>query len=159
MIQTLLDMRFEITTVILFCSGFMTLLLHPNLIKKIIGMNIMDTAIFLFLAADGYVQGAMAPIVEGLNADPTLYINPVPSGLVLTGIVVSVSTTAFFLALTVRLYKKIQLAESGHDPAAGEEREGLMLPFYQNLPFSASSWPCWQASRRRCSERITWPTG
>lgn len=46
MIQTLLDMRFEITTVILFCSGFMTLLLHPNLIKKIIGMNIMDTAIF-----------------------------------------------------------------------------------------------------------------
>ena len=36
----------------------------------------------------------------------TLYINPVPSGLVLTGIVVSVSTTAFFLALTVRLYKK-----------------------------------------------------
>lgn len=65
MIQTLLDMRFEITTVILFCSGFMTLLLHPNLIKKIIGMNIMDTAIFLFLAADGYVQGAMAPIVEG----------------------------------------------------------------------------------------------
>ena len=106
MIQTRLDMRFEITTVILFCSGFMTLLLHPNLIKKIIGMNIMDTAIFLFLAADGYVQGAMAPIVEGLNADPTLYINPVPSGLVLTGIVVSVSTTAFFLALTVRLYKK-----------------------------------------------------
>ena len=105
MLNMLLDMRFEITTVILFSSGFMTLLLHPNLIKKIIGMNIMDTAIFLFLAADGYVEGAMAPIVEGIKADPTLYINPVPSGLVLTGIVVSVSTTAFFLALTVRLYE------------------------------------------------------
>ena len=57
MIQTLLDMRFEITTVILFCSGFMTLLLHPNLIKKIIGMNIMDTAVYLFLAARG-ISGA-----------------------------------------------------------------------------------------------------
>ena len=106
MIQTLLDMRFEITTVILFCSGFMTLLLHPNLIKKIIGMNIMDTAVYLFLAAKGYIRGRMVPIVVDGVREVSAYINPVPSGLVLTGIVVSVSTTALMLALTIRLYER-----------------------------------------------------
>lgn len=108
MLESILNMRFEIATVILFSSGFMTLLLHPNLIKKIIGMNIMDTAVFLFLAADGYVHGAQAPIVDYAAGviEHAQYSNPVPSGLVLTGIVVSVSTTAFFLALTIRLYQQ-----------------------------------------------------
>ncbi|MDD3164941.1 MAG: sodium:proton antiporter [Oscillospiraceae bacterium] len=105
MLEHIINMRFEIAAVFLFAIGFMTLL-HPNLIKKIIGINIMDTSIFLFLAAAGYVDGRTAPIVTGLGADPSQYINPVPSGLVLTGIVVSVSTTAFFLALTIRLYRK-----------------------------------------------------
>ncbi len=96
----------EIAAVILFSIGFSTLLFHQNLMKKIIGFNIMDTAIFLFLAAKGYIAGRMAPIlVEGAN-DPSLYINPVPSALVLTGIVVSVSVTAFALALVLRLYER-----------------------------------------------------
>ena len=50
--------------VVLFSIGFVTLFLHPNLIKKIIGMNLMDTAVFLFLAAMGYVDGGKAPMVE-----------------------------------------------------------------------------------------------
>ena len=92
--------------VILFGIGFTMLLLHQNLIKKIMGMNIMDTAVYLFLAAKGYVEGRMVPIaVEGVT-EVTAYINPVPSGLVLTGIVVSVSTTALMLALTKRLYER-----------------------------------------------------
>lgn len=82
------------------------LLLHRNLIKKIMGMNIMDTAVYLFLAAKGYIKGRMVPIaVDGIT-NPEAYINPVPSGLVLTGIVVSVSTTALMLALTIRLYER-----------------------------------------------------
>lgn len=92
--------------VILFGIGFTMLLLHQNLIKKIMGMNIMDTAVYLFLAAKGYVEGRMVPIaVEGVT-EVSAYINPVPSGLVLTGIVVSVSTTALMLALTKRLYER-----------------------------------------------------
>jgi multicomponent Na+:H+ antiporter subunit C len=92
--------------VILFGIGFTMLLLHQNLIKKIMGMNIMDTAVYLFLAAKGYVEGRMVPIaVEGVT-EVIAYINPVPSGLVLTGIVVSVSTTALMLALTKRLYER-----------------------------------------------------
>lgn len=106
MFATLLDMRYEVTGVILFCIGFVTLLLHPNLIKKIIGLNLMDSAVFLMLAAIGYVEGRAAPIIVDGVTDAELYINPVPGGLVLTGIVVAVSTTAFFLALTQQLYRR-----------------------------------------------------
>lgn len=92
--------------VILFGIGFTMLLLHQNLIKKIMGMNIMDTAVYLFLAAKGYVDGRMVPIAAEGVTEVSAYINPVPSGLVLTGIVVSVSTTALMLALTKRLYER-----------------------------------------------------
>ena len=95
----------ETVAVILFGVGFTMLLLHKNLIKKIMGMNIMDTAVYLFLAAKGYIQGRAVPIeMNGIRE--AAYINPVPSGLVLTGIVVSVSTTALMLALTIRLYER-----------------------------------------------------
>ncbi len=106
MLQTLLDMRYEATGVILFCIGLATLLLHPNLIKKIIGLNLMDVAVLLMLAAMGYVDGRLAPIIVNGITEAEYYINPVPGGLVLTGIVVGVSTTAFFLALTQRLYHR-----------------------------------------------------
>lgn len=105
MLEILVEQRFYVTAVLLFSIGFTTLLLHPNLIKKIIGLNLMDTAVFLFLAAMGYVNGGKAPMVEP-GAEAAAYINPVPGGLVLTGIVVAVSTTALFLALTHRLYQK-----------------------------------------------------
>ena len=105
MLEVLVEQRFYVTAVLLFSVGLAALLLHPNLIKKIIGLNLMDTAVFLFLAAMGYVDGGKAPMVEP-GAEAAAYINPVPGGLVLTGIVVAVSTTALFLALTHRLYQK-----------------------------------------------------
>ncbi|MBE5776747.1 MAG: cation:proton antiporter [Clostridiales bacterium] len=97
---------YETVSVILFGIGFTTLLLNRNLIKKIIGLNIMDTAVYLFLASMGYIEGRVAPIVVNNVTDMEVYINPVPSGLVLTGIVVSVSVTALMLALTIRLYRR-----------------------------------------------------
>ena len=96
----------EIAAMILFGVGFTTLLLHRNMIKKIIGFSIMDCAIFLFLAAKGYIEGRRTPIVENGVQSVEAYINPIPAGLVLTGIVVSVSVTAVMLALTVRLYRR-----------------------------------------------------
>lgn len=96
---------YEIAAVILFGIGFTTLLLQKNLIKKVIGLNIMDTSIFLFLAAKGYITGRKAPIIVDGITDVNNYINPIPSGLVLTGIVVAVSVTAFVLALSLRLYR------------------------------------------------------
>jgi len=105
-IETLLANYEEAVAVILFGIGFVMLLFQRNLIKKLIGMNIMDTGTFLFLASMGYIQGRKAPIIVNGVTDPSAYINPVPAGLVLTGIVVSVSVTAIMLALTVRLYKR-----------------------------------------------------
>lgn len=97
---------YETVAVILFGIGFTTLLFNRNMIKKIMGFNIMDTAIYLFLAAKGYVEGRKAPIVVDGVTEMEAYINPVPSGLVLTGIVVSVSVSAVMLALTIRLYRR-----------------------------------------------------
>ena len=96
----------EAVAMLLFGIGFANLLFQKNLIKKIIGFNIMDSAIYLFLAEKGYISGRMAPIIVDGVLDPEKYINPIPSGLVLTGIVVSVSVTALMLSLTMRLYKR-----------------------------------------------------
>lgn len=98
----------EAVAMILFVIGFGNLLLQSNLIKKIIGLNIMDSAIYLFLTVKGYVRGRVAPIVVDGVQDMEAYINPIPAGLVLTGIVVSVSVTALMLSLTIILYKRYQ---------------------------------------------------
>ena len=94
----------EAAAMILFAIGFCMLLFHRNLVKKIMGLNIMDTGVYLFLAS----MGRVAPIMPDPSQAATVeqYINPIPGGLVLTGIVVSVSVTALMLALTVRLYKR-----------------------------------------------------
>ena len=102
----LLNNYFETAAMILFGIGFTTLFLQPNLIKKVIGLNIMDSAIYLFLAAKGYIEGKLAPIIVNGDLAMETYINPIPSSLVLTGIVVSVSVTAISLSLVQKLYKK-----------------------------------------------------
>ena len=66
----------------------------------------MDTATYLFLALKGYIADRKAPVVVDGVTSPEAYINPIPSGLVLTGIVVSVSVTALMLSLTIRLYRR-----------------------------------------------------
>ena len=91
---------------IMFAIGFSNLLLQKNLIKKIIGFNIMDSSVYLFLALKGYIAGHQAAIVVDGVQSVDAYINPIPSGLVLTGIVVSVSVTALMLSLTIRLYSR-----------------------------------------------------
>ncbi len=97
----------EATSMILFAIGFTMLVFSKNILKKIMGLNIMDTGIYLFLASMGYIENKLTPIVPSTgNVNAADYINPIPTGLVLTGIVVSVSVSALMLALTVKLYKK-----------------------------------------------------
>ena len=87
MLMNLATNYYETAAVILFFIGFMTLLLHRNIIKKIIGMNIMDSAMYLFLASTGYIQGRVAPFATvGEAATVEKFVNPIPTGLVLTGI-------------------------------------------------------------------------
>jgi len=106
MLDNLATNYIDVAAVILFVIGFATLLFNKNLIKKIIGFNIMDTAIYLFLAVQGYIEGRKAPIIVDGVQKMEAYINPIPSGLVLTGIVVSVSVSALMLSMTVVLYSK-----------------------------------------------------
>ena len=105
-LRHLAENRFETASVILFVVGLAGMLFNRNLFKKVISMGFMDSAIFLFLTSAGYVENRLAPIVADPSVPPIMeaYSNPLPAGLVLTGIVVSVSFTAFGLALTQRLY-------------------------------------------------------
>lgn len=103
-------------TVILFTIGAYTLLTKPNLIKKLIGLNIMETSVYLFFIAMGDVrlgpsssQWARATFIRDSQAaanglEPM--VNPIPSALILTAIVVSVCVTSLALAIAIRLYEK-----------------------------------------------------
>ena len=104
MLGLLIENRFAVTAVILFVTGFANVMLHPNLIKKVVAFNVMDSATFLLLASRGMIAGRTAAILTDGGADVTRYVNPIPTGLVLTGIVVSVSVSAFSLALIQRIY-------------------------------------------------------
>ncbi len=86
----------------LMMIGFYAMIAKQNLIKKIIGMNIFQTAVFLFYISIAKVKGGTAPIELD---KATLYDNPLPHVLILTAIVVSVSTTAVALALIIKIYK------------------------------------------------------
>ena len=104
MLSLIINNRFAIASVILFVTGFVNMMVHPNLIKKIVSFNIMDSATFLMLASRGMIAGRTAAILTDGGANTSLYVNPIPAGLVLTGIVVSVSVSAFSLALVQRIY-------------------------------------------------------
>lgn len=86
--------------VVLMMSGFFTVLSRNNLVKKIVGLNIFQTSVFLLYISLGNVTGGTMPILaEGY----TTYSNPLPHVLILTAIVVGVATTALGLALVVRI--------------------------------------------------------
>lgn len=87
----------------LFVIGLHTVLTHSNLLKKIIGINIMETSVFLFFVSIGYIAGGNAPII-GSGGNEVIYVNPLPSAMILTGIVVAVSITAYALSIVVKIY-------------------------------------------------------
>lgn len=93
-----------IFAVALFGIGTYTVLTHSNLLKKVIGINIMEGSTYLFFIAAGNIRGGVAPILD-MNQEGLVYVNPLPQALMLTGIVVSVSVTALSLALIMKLYK------------------------------------------------------
>jgi len=94
---------FYLVAIVLFIIGFYTMLANSNLIKKILGLNIMESAIFLFFVSIGYVAGGKAPIVS--PGAEGAYVNPIPAALILNGIVVAVSVTAYSLSLIIKIYE------------------------------------------------------
>lgn len=86
--------------IILMMIGFFIVIARGNLVKKIIGLNIFQTSVFIFYISSGNVSDGTAPIyLEGAE----LYSNPLPHVLILTAIVVGIATTALALSLVIRI--------------------------------------------------------
>jgi multicomponent Na+:H+ antiporter subunit C len=86
--------------IFLMMTGFYVVVSRGNLVKKIVGLNIFQTSVFLLYICIGTVAGGTAPILTG---QPEVYSNPLPHVLILTAIVVGIATTALGLALVVRI--------------------------------------------------------
>lgn len=84
----------------LIVIGLYIMMAYDNLIKKLIGLNILQAAVFIFFIFLGLVDGSTAPL---LSPEYTLYANPLPHVLILTAIVVNVSVTAMGLALVIKI--------------------------------------------------------
>lgn len=86
--------------VLLMMLGFYVLIASRNLVKKIVGLNIFQTSVFILYISFGRVDGGAPPITE---EGTTVYSNPLPSVLILTAIVVGVATTSLALSLVIRI--------------------------------------------------------
>ncbi|GAB6878536.1 cation:proton antiporter subunit C [Halorubrum gandharaense] len=100
----------------LFLVGLYMMIENPNLIRKIIGLNLSQIAVYLMLVTVGYVDGASPPILAAGFEEP--FANPLLHVLVLTAIVVGVALTALALALTIRLYKEFGTLDAREIEAA-----------------------------------------
>ena len=90
----------DFVAIFLMMAGFYVVISQGNLIKKLVGLSLFQTSVFIFYISIGKVAGGHAPILtEGV----TTYSNPLPHVLILTAIVVGVATTAVGLALVVRI--------------------------------------------------------
>lgn len=101
MIEAVLERLVYLVVAFLLGVGLYMAIASPNLVKKVIGVNLFQTAVFLFFVTLAYVEGGSAPILT--TAGP--HVSPLPHVIVLTAIVVGVAVTALALALVIRLYQ------------------------------------------------------
>ncbi|MBR9910034.1 MAG: cation:proton antiporter subunit C [Gammaproteobacteria bacterium] len=96
----ILDLYNYWIVVVLMMVGLFIIVSRGNLVKKVIGLNIFQTSVFVFYISLGKVEDGSAPI---LSDSVSVYSNPLPHVLILTAIVVGVATTALGLALVIRI--------------------------------------------------------
>ncbi len=97
----LADLNYWVT-VFLLVGGLYIVVAHGNMIKKLVGLSIFQTSVYLLFISPGKILGGTAPILDDKY---TLYSNPLPHVLILTAIVVGVATIALGLALVVRIHE------------------------------------------------------
>jgi multicomponent Na+:H+ antiporter subunit C len=116
----------------LMMIGFYIVIIRGNLIKKIVGLNIFQTAVIMFYVSMGKVDNGTAPILFDTTtaANPDSYTNPLPSVLMLTAIVVGIATTALGLALVVRIKEAYGTIEEEEILAADAEAEAEEDAYY-----------------------------
>lgn len=106
--------------IILMMIGFYLVISDSNLIKKMIGLTIFQTSVFILFISMSKVDGGTAPIL--IDA-PTLYSNPLPHVLILTAIVVGVATTALGLAIIARIHRAYGSVDENVIHAQDEEQD------------------------------------
>ena len=124
--------------VILMMAGLYIVMSSGHLVKKIIGLNIFQTSVFIFFISMGKVSGGSAPILkEGI----TVFSNPLPHVLILTAIVVGVATTALGLAISVRVYEAYGTVEEDEISAmdADNQVQETSVSTVVNRPDSGNS--------------------
>ncbi len=105
--------------IVLMMTGFYIVISRGNLIKKIVGLSIFQTSVFLLFISIGFVEGGTAPILVG--EEGAAYANPLPHVLILTAIVVGVATLAVGLALAVRVQEEYGTIEEDRIHSFDEE--------------------------------------
>ncbi len=105
--------------ILLMMIGLFLVISRANLVKKLVGLSIFQTSVFLFYITLGRVSGGTAPILT--DAADTVYSNPLPHVLILTAIVVGVATTALGLALILRIKESFGSIEEDEILAAKNE--------------------------------------
>jgi len=108
-IDLLATRYYYVVTFLLLGVGAYMMIANRNLVKKVIGMNVFQTGIFLFFIAAAYVSGGNPPLLS----EPEPYVSPLPHVLILTAIVVGVSLTAVALGLIVRIYGEFGTLDAG----------------------------------------------
>ncbi|ADJ15776.1 cation:proton antiporter subunit C [Halalkalicoccus jeotgali] len=105
MLELLATRYAYVVFIVLLSVGLYMVIASQNLVKKVIGVNLFQTAIFLFFVAAAYIEGGSAPVVPKDPAGPTaVLVSPLPHVIVLTAIVVGIALTAVGLALIIRIY-------------------------------------------------------
>lgn len=125
MIELVLARYLYFLILVLLAIGLYGVIARDNLIKKLIGLTIFSTAIYLFFIEGSVQYGATAPILDSRGTDPSLYVDPLPHLLILTAIVVGVGVVGVGLALTIRLYRRFgSLSETEIVRMLNEEQGG-----------------------------------
>jgi multicomponent Na+:H+ antiporter subunit C len=111
-VDLVLDRYVYALVVVLLSVGLYGVLVRRNLVKKVIGLIIFHTAIYLFFIEGSVKQGATAPVIDpDIGTDPALYVNPLPHLLILTAIVVGVGVVGVAFALILRIHRAYGLLD------------------------------------------------
>jgi multicomponent Na+:H+ antiporter subunit C len=117
-LETFAESYNYLVTVFLMVAGLYVVVARGNMIKKLVGLSLFQTSVYLLYIAPGKIDGGTAPILDPAY---TVYSNPLPHVLILTAIVVGVATLALGLALVVRVYDAYGTIDEDEIFAAGDE--------------------------------------
>jgi len=101
-LKSLIDHYNYIITIVIMMAGLYIVVARGNMVKKLVGLSIFQTSVYLLYIAPGKILGGTPPIIDPAF---TVYSNPLPHVLILTAIVVGIATIALGLALVVRIYE------------------------------------------------------